>query len=156
VAVSGDQIVSAAEKHLGLPYRRDSSLRGHYSNCYGLLLMVAQDLELLDPDFDINLSPATFGQAPAKSLWEILRLNFDPVSRVDYSHRGFLGGDVILTCHRDQNPNLREPHHVMLYAHDGNVIHAYNFEAGVGGSVIKQRVDELMLNRIDSVWRIRP
>lgn len=154
VKVTQQQIVDAVMKYVGVTYREghtfidemphmDGQKHG-FANCYGILLLTAKDLELLPPVFNVNIHPASWGQSEAKTLWDIIHLNFD---KVDEMQRG----DVVLMRYHDVDRNLKEPHHVGMIVDEGQVIHA----SANTGKVSVQNMDVLFQQRIESIWRMK-
>lgn len=172
--ITGQQIADAAKGYKGLKYvlgstaiaRSPTGIVTGYTNCYGLLLQIAKDLSLLPGSFDVNLPPQLYGQSQAKSLLEILDLNFDKVSDMAV-------GDIILMAYKDVDPKLNEPHHVGVVVESKE--NGFNIDvsrSGIGdgfaktyyveiihairpNGVVQQRLDALMAERITSIWRIK-
>lgn len=158
--ITGTHIAAAALEYKGLRYnlastciaRSPTGLIDGYTNCYGLLLQVAKDLALLPVEFDVNLPPQLYGKSQAKTLVDILNLNFDKVSEPEI-------GDIVLMAYKDENPRFNEPHHVgVITGHSGleyKMLHAVHSIGATDGGVIEQRMDALMKTRVDGVWRIK-
>jgi hypothetical protein len=156
VQVTRSQLVSYARNYIGLPYKIGSTwvdetrTTGH-ANCFGILLLVAQDCGLLPMDFDVNIPPAKWGQSEGKTLWEIIDYNFTEVPLEEMQ-----GGDVILMRYKDVDPSLREPHHVAMCIEPAygygypTIIHASQNT----GSVYACLTDPLYLQRIESIWKL--
>lgn len=170
--ITGQQIADAAKGYKGLKYvlgstaiaRSPTGIVTGYTNCYGLLLQIAKDLSLLPGNFDVNLPPQLYGQSQAKSLLQILDLNFDKVSDMAV-------GDIILMAYKDVDPKLNEPHHVgvvvestplytekMWHVDEITSDSHYRYEiihAIRPNGVVQQRLDALMAERVTGVWRIK-
>ena len=59
-AVTAADVVAAARAHIGTPWQHQGRLRGVALDCAGLVIMVARDLGIVEPDFDIR----GYGRAP--------------------------------------------------------------------------------------------
>lgn len=163
VAVTREELVAAVKKYNGLQYRASGSWvscdpsgnLGGWCNCYGVLLLAARDVGLVPADFDVNLSPARWGQAEAKTLWEIINQNFTQVATVAESVT-MCAGDVLLMRYRDVDPRLNEPHHVGMcveestWGRPSKLLHA---SQGTGRVVICD-LDRLFEQRIAGVWSL--
>ena len=169
LAVTPGEVVAQVSRYVGLPYVQSSTYVEWQSgvpvgrtNCFGLLLLTARELGLLPDDFDVNLSPATFGQSVEKTLIEILHENFTLVG-LD----AMAAGDVLLLRYRDRDARLVEPHHVAMcvkaraligepaFYSAPEMIHAVNMTASGAGSVYRVQMDALFMGRVVSVWRMK-
>lgn len=156
VDVTRSQICAAAKEFIGMEYSantnvatRDESGKWRGScNCYGVLLLAARECGLIDADFDLGLPPALWGQRQAKTLWEIIHANCEEVEP-----DVMMAGDVLLFRYRDANPTLKEPHHVGMIISDfpPMLLHA----GQAAGRVYTCNIDELFLQRIESVWSLK-
>lgn len=114
------------------------------TNCFGVLLMAANDCELWDGD--PNLPPAEYdGQTSAKTLAEILDYNFNEVAYSEMRE-----GDILSLRYRDVDWARREPHHIGAYIGNGQFFHA----SQDAGKCIVSPLDILMQTRIDKVLRL--
>jgi len=153
-SVTPPQIVNAALRYEGLPYCESSTYckdgvgRTH---CFGLFFLVCIDLGLLPPDFDVNLSPQTFGRPVENTLAAIITLNFRPVSADNLQM-----GDLMLLRPRGSTHEAA-PRHVALCVRDQPkvMLHAaQQWMCGVG-SVHTTLMDASHLGRLKHVWRMR-
>lgn len=162
VCVSRLDLARAALDLRGLRYEagvtdaweRDGQWHGH-TNCYGLLLLAAKRKGLLAEDFDLNLSPARFGQRQAKTLWEIIHLNFTEADFLD--HREYNISDVLLLRYGDVSARNREPHHVAMCVpppHSYRERCPWMLHAVDTGRIDYCPIDALMRTRIESTWRL--
>jgi cell wall-associated NlpC family hydrolase len=156
-----DAICGEALRMRGLPYgsvttAHREGVGGRWQgevNCFGVLLLAAREAGLLPADFDVNLSPERFGQSVAKSVMQILYLNFEHAPKTDLQP-----GDVMLFRWKDCDHRRTEPHHVALFISPaipyGAMVHALDTTPG-GGGVFWQRMSELEWQRLEQVWRLK-
>lgn len=162
IDVTPDEICDAAICYLGLPYSQvthivheeNGSVKGS-ANCFGILLQAAKDKGLYPADFDVNLAPSTFGGRVEKTLWSIIHANFHEVPIEDMKH-----GDIPLMKYWDMNPKLRTEHHVSIIVppspgswKEPSTVN-YFLHADENHGVVRAPINELVQNRIMSLWRM--
>lgn len=165
VPVSRVAMVAAAMKYRGIRYSRGTTYvvqeeNGSYagsSNCFGILLLVARDVGLLDADFDVNLRP---DQYPSKAavLWGMIHNNFDPV---DQESNALRPADILLFRWRDVNHRLAATHHVGMCIETpddesyGRMLHVLDGASGGMDKVNVHRISQLEWDRLDGIWRLK-
>ncbi len=130
--------------HANWTLLKDGAIVNGRANCFGVLLMAANDCELWDGS--PNLPPAEYeGQTSAKTLAEILDYNFNEVAYSEMRE-----GDILSFRYRDVDWARREPHHIGAYVGNGQFFHA----SQDAGKCIVSPLDVLMQTRIDKVLRL--
>ncbi len=128
------QVVAVAHRWLGTRWTHQASKRGVGTDCIGLVVGVARELELPEADkFDSDLSIAGYGREPdpqmtmsacGRYLWPV----DDPQP-----------GDILyMKVH-----GVAHPMHFAIMSSDDYMIHAY------------AQAKKVVENRIDAVWRSR-
>lgn len=124
------EVVAEARRWLGTPYRHQHRAKGHGVDCAGLVIGVARNLGIVDPQFDVN----GYARTPdGKSLLEecdrfMTRIPMEQLQP----------GDVLVFRFTSDPQHLGV---VADYPHGGlSVIHAYGTSNGKG-EVEERRLD---------------
>lgn len=110
---SREDVVAAARQHIGTPWVHQGRLPGVALDCAGLVIMVARELGLVAPDFDIN----GYARWPDGTMVEWCDRYMQRIADIE------LGAVLVLAT-------TDEPQHVGIvgdYLHGGwSLIHASN------------------------------
>lgn len=121
--VAPQQVVAAARGHIGTPWQHQGRLPGVALDCAGLVIMVARQLGLVPPEFDVN----GYAREPDGTLLRWCDEHMTRLERIE------LGAVLVLAVERD-------PQHLGIvgdYRHGGpSLIHAHS----VSGRVIETRL----------------
>lgn len=131
--ITGDDIVSEARKHLGVPFRHQGRNPASGLDCIGLAVRVISDLGFSISDitnYEREPNPVMMGAAIEPYL-----------SRID--HRNIKPGCILWMKF------IREPMHVAIVT-DIGMIHAY----GTIGRVVEHSIDSKWKKRIHLAYRI--
>ncbi len=130
--VTRREVVAVAHRWLGTRFLHQASKRGVGTDCIGLVVGVARDLEMPEAaEFASDLAIRGYGREPDPGML------LDACSRYLNPCREPVAGDILLFRFK------AEPQHFALISTAGYMIHAY---------AQARRVVE---NRIDSIWESR-
>ncbi len=111
--VPAADVVAAARQHIGTPWQHQGRLPGVALDCAGLLIVVARELGLVPPDFDVN----GYSRSPDGSMLDWCEANMRRIGEPEL-------GAVLVLATSD------EPQHLGIvgdYLHGGwSLIHANN------------------------------
>lgn len=132
-------VVTAARAEIGTPWVHQGRLPGQALDCAGLIIVVARELGLVAPDFDVN----GYSRSPDGTMTALL----DSVcTRIDEPELG------AVVCVRSG----RLPQHVGIvgdYLHGGfSMIHCSN--SAKPPRVVEHRLVFLSTMRLVGVWRM--
>lgn len=137
MSVTPQHVVAAARSHLGTPWVHQGRLVGHALDCAGLVIVVARQLGLVAPEFDV----AGYGRAPDGSMERWCAQHMQRIAQPE------LGAVAMIVV-------AREPQHLGIvgdYVHGGfSLIHA----ASAIGRVVEHRLMWSNNLRFVAAWRM--
>lgn len=133
--MEGSDIVDAARKYIGTPFRHQGRLPGVALDCAGLFIQICLDLGFSPVD------SKGYGRNPYKGMLETHADNQEFMRRIPISEMA--AGDILLMRFSGN------PQHVAIHAGE-NIIHAYEH----AGKVVEHRMADVWRARVVRAYRL--
>lgn len=140
---SGADIVRAARRWLGTPYRHQASLRGVGADCLGLIRGIWRDVVGQEPEAPPAYTP---DWAEATGEERLLRAALRHMARVPLDEA--IAGDMLLFRMLERGPAKHAAILVTDHLEQGTILHAYS-----GHDVCETRLTEPWRRRLVAAFR---
>ncbi len=139
MTVTSADVVAAARRQLGARWMHQARLPGVAMDCVGLVIVVARQLGLVAPDFDVG----PYGRQPDGSMLTLAGQHMRPLSSIE------LGAVLAVAVDRD-------PQHMGIvgdYRHGGwSIIHAHSMSSPP--RVVETRLMWSAVMRLRGLYRL--